>query len=128
VLLLKSHHHTYRAVFTKDDASIPVPIGHYRIPHYKIERQHEGEPWMLFTTGKEGLEVEIRENEETSMELDEQVYAGARVPKPGKVNMAACSPDGRGFTVVRKDKRVEVTYEILNGAGKVVNSGKLQYG
>lgn len=120
-----------RLVWKKGDESFAVPAGRYMVRHWSIEREHEGETWILSVSGPTGLVVEVKAGEELALDLDTKVHVQGQLRRHGKsarLQLSITGGDGMGLSVIRKDKLVEIGYRIEGANGKEVGKGVMAYG
>ena len=111
-----------------------VASGRYTIRTTRIERTKEKEHWFLSSCGpvmRKKKTVKLKRGE-NAFELDDTVHFKA-VFRGWKQNNALLGfglrgPDHRGLSVYKNDKRVPVTYQVLDKKGKILAQGRMNYG
>lgn len=120
-----------RLVWKKGDKALAVPAGRYMVRHWSIEKQHEGETWIMSVSGPTGRVVEVKAGEELALDLDTKVHVQGQLRRHGKstrLQLSITGGDGMGLSVIRKDKLVEIGYRIEGANGKEVGKGVMTYG
>lgn len=121
-----------RVVWRKGDNREPraVPAGRYRVKHFAIEREHQGETWYLSASGKQGPTVQIEEAKTTVLKLDDVPdLRGAARWREGKLSVAACPGASRmACTIARGARLIEFKAEVLDADGTVIMSSAMRYG
>ncbi len=96
--------HIVRAVW-KSGGSCWIPAGQYRVKHYSIEAEHQGETWILSASGPNGPVLDIREGEKTALTLDGKVKINSGAKAKGEaVRVNACPGRDRLSAVIIKGK------------------------
>lgn len=129
-LLLVSGHDQVRVIWNGERKAAQVPVGKWNLRNYKIEKKHEGVEWLLSGSGVPGPEVEVKENEETKVEIDETVHlsvSGKRMHGKLQLGFNVTGHKCMGLTVVRDEARPAPKWKIARGEEDVA-SGEYRYG
>jgi len=105
--------------------------GTYRLRTTRVGRTDGKAWWLLSSTGAPGRALEVKEGGEVAIEVGDTVHFDAKVKRAGdrlQLGFTIQGRDGRGLSVYRNDRRVPVTYEVLDAAGAVLAAGTMTYG
>ena len=108
-----------------------LPVGEYLLRTTRLEREKKGVWWFLSSTGPAKKKVRITNRSGDRLSIDDVVRFRGRVTRRGRelqLGFAITGTDGRGLSVYRAGRRVPVSYEILDGKGKVLARGRMNYG
>jgi hypothetical protein len=118
-------------VWKKGDKALPVPAGRYTVRHWSIEKEHQGELWILSVSSPTGRAILVTDGEDLALDLDTKVHVSGHFVHHGKaarVELSITGGDGNGASVVRKDRLIEVGYRIEDKDGGEVAHGVMTYG
>jgi len=105
--------------------------GEYRLRTTRVVREHEGRDWFLSSTGPLGPTRTLRAGETAKVEGCAEVRFQAHARRRHaelQLGFSVTGADGRGLSVYRDGRRVDVSYEVVDGAGRVLSRGTMQYG
>ena len=117
--------------FDDKDRRRALPPGAYRLRTTRIERMAGKDHWFLSSTGPPGAERVLKADKTARIEVGDTVHFAAKARRKGgrlQLNFAIRGADHRGLSVYKNDKRVPVTWRQLSKKGKVLASGKMNYG
>jgi len=120
-------------VWTAADAvrTRALPPGEYRLRTTRLERVEDGAHWFVSSTAAPGAARRVAAGETLRLDVDPTVVFRGRVQKKhGKLHLGFVlqGRDGRGLSIYRADKRVPVTYRVVDSAGNELASGTMNYG
>ncbi|MHC4923708.1 MAG: hypothetical protein ACYTG4_06465 [Planctomycetota bacterium] len=132
-VLLKGPEGDVRLVWDAEgkDRVCTLPAGEYAVRTIRTERTREGTHWFLSTTGPAGEPKEFKAGRTRTLKVPTGVVFKGRAKKAGEglaLGFALTTPDGAGISVYKEDRRVKVTYEVLDRMGKSVAEGTMTYG
>ncbi len=107
-----------------------MPAGTWHVRNYRIEKTHEGVEWFLSGSASPGPAIEIKEGEESKLEIDETVRLKVRTQRhQGKVmiQFGIAGNDGVGLSVVRDNARPVPKWRVTSGETELA-SGDCSYG
>ena len=116
--------------------SRPVPPGTWRVAHYAIEKTHQGALWILSGSGPNGPTVTVTAGRESKIEIDPRVHQEFTTLSAGERLTMALNLKGEhsmGLSILDAsrdgiDRRVPVTYALLDANGKELSTGAMTYG
>ncbi len=116
-----------RLVWSRDDKekTRAIPPGTYALRRYAVSKGD----WQIWATGK-GRAVEVREGEETKIELDLAVTLKTSVSSRGnRANVGGnfVGDSGMGLSLLKGEDRITVGWKALR-SGKILGSGDCTYG
>ncbi len=120
-----------RLVWKKEDKGLAVPAGRYVASHWSIEKEHQGETWIMSVSGPGGPEIEVKAGEEVALDLDTKVHVQGQLRHHGKsarLQLGITGGNGMGLSVIKKDKLVEIGYRIEDAKGREAGKGVMTYG
>jgi len=109
-----------------------VASGAWRRRSTRIERGKDGEAWFLSSTGS-GPEVRFDAAAEAPVVLKQEgraLFTGSAKRQNGALQLGFDLKDegGRGISVYRKDRRIEVRWRLLGKDGKEIAAGGMTFG
>ena len=109
-----------------------VPPGRYTIRTVRIERVRDGIVWMISQSGPGGRVVTLQADKVFRLEFKEVVaFRFVRRPlRPGRLQLefVLTGSDGRGISIYRNSRRVELVYKLRSASRRVVERGRMVYG
>ncbi len=105
--------------------------GGYRLKTTRIARTKGKGHWFLSQTGPPLPPQQLEPGKTIRIDVGDSVHFTPSVKREkGRLQLGfgIRGADGRGLSVYRNDKRVPVTYKLLSRDGRVVASGKMNYG
>jgi hypothetical protein len=107
-----------------------VAAGAWRRRSTRIERAKDGEAWFLSSTSPN---LDVRLATESPFVLKQEgkaFFTGSAKRDKGALQMGFDLKDegGRGISVYRKDRRIEVRWRLLGKDGKEIAAGAMNYG
>ncbi len=111
-----------------------ITSGRYTVRTTRIERQKGDEHWFLSSCGPAGhkkRKIKLKRGENTFKLGDTVHFEGmVRGWHGGRLQLgfAIRGKDHRGLSVYRQDKRVPVTFKVLDRKGNVLSEGPMNYG
>lgn len=120
-----------RLVWKKGDKALAVPAGRYTVRNWSVEREHEGETWIMSVSGPGGPAIEVKAGEELALDLDSKVHVQGQMRRHGnsaRLQLSITGGNRMGLSVIRKDKLVEIGYRIEGADGREAGTGVMTYG
>ena len=115
----------------KKPGEVKLPAGKYKLRTTRVERTHKEEHWFLSSTGPAGKPFTIKRGK-GSIDLGGTVHFAAQVRgwRGAQLVLGFMISNGehRGVSVYRQDKRVPVTFKVLDRKGKILKAGRMNYG
>ena len=114
-----------------EDRSRGLPPGNYRLRTVRIEREHKGVHWFLSATSQPRKPIEFESDEKVKLDVADTVHFKGKVKRMGRklqLNFGLQSETHQGLSIYENGKRVPVTYKLLSAKGKVLATGKMNYG
>ena len=111
-----------------------IASGRYTVRTTRIERKKDDEHWFLSSCGPAGHKkqtIKLKRGENTFKLGDTVHFEGmVRGWHGGRLvlGFAIRGADARGLSVYRQDKRVPVTFRVLDRKGNVLSEGPMNYG
>jgi len=109
-----------------------LPAGAYGLRTIRVEKLQGKQPWFISSTGPTLPAKTYAAGESQVFAFDATIrFAGqARTGKHGHLQLGfqIQAPDDRGLSVYRGDKRVPVTFRVLDAKQKELASGTMNYG
>lgn len=105
--------------------------GAWRLRGARVERMEGKEHWFLSSTGPPGPPVDLPAGKATRFEVGDEVRFEGHAARKGKglhLGFSLRDAAGRGVSVYREDRRVEVAWRALDGKGGVLAEGPMTYG
>jgi hypothetical protein len=118
-------------VWTKEKRTWSLPPGAYRLRTSRVEREKDGEHWFLSSCGPPNKPFALEAKEHRLDPGDTVHFQGMfRGWKQDRLvlGFAIRGADGRGLSIYRQDRRVPVTFEVLDKSGDVLEQGRMNYG
>jgi hypothetical protein len=123
----------------KADAKRPepraLPPGKWRVRTTRIERTKAGEHWFLSASSPHGQKLELEAGKPAHVEVAAVVVFNGKAARKGNglqlgFTITSRDPGGghRGMSIYKNKKRVPVLYEVRDTDGKVLSSGRMNYG
>ena len=104
--------------------------GDFRLRSVRFAKRHEKHAWMLSTTAPPKARLRLDPTKPRVIKgapvLD---FVGRAQSKPGELFLGftlACRK--RGVTIYRDARRVAIGYRVLDGKGRALRSGRMNYG
>ncbi|GEM_PF-4505330 len=120
-----------RLVWKKGDKALAVPAGRYKVRNWSVEKDHQGETWILSVSGPMGAWIQVQAGEELALDLDTKVHVQGQLRRHGKsarLQLSITGGNGMGLSVIREGKLVEIGYLIEGSDGREVGKGVMTYG
>jgi len=108
-----------------------VPAGAYRVRTAREERKKKSVRWFISTTGPVGAAKTLAANKTTRIPFEGRVHFGGRAVRKRNelsLGMQIQDEDGRGLSIYRKSKRIEIRYEVQDKKGRRLAEGAMNYG
>lgn len=108
-----------------------LPAGTYRLRTTRSERSQGDEHWFVSSTGPAGKPRRFAAGAVETIKVDDSVRFEGRAKRESgelQLNFMIAAADGRGLSVYRDDRRVDVGYEVLDRKGGVLATGTMNYG
>ena len=110
-----------------------LDAGAYTLTGYRlIRRDKRGVTWFISTTAPRGIrDLKVVAGKNQTMEIDPSIVVdcSARRTKLGLRLMVTISGEIEvGLSIYRKGRRIPIVYRVLGKQGKVIATGKMEYG
>lgn len=105
-----------------------LPAGDYTMIGYRLNRLDQaGERWDLAASRPNLRKVTIKAGAELELSIDESIHIGTRLHAK-MLGVSVAGEKGSGLTIYRSGKRIPMGFDLLDGYGKAVVAGKINYG
>lgn len=108
-----------------------LPPGHYQLRTVRIERTDGEDHWFVSISGQHGRKYKLRQGASKKIVVSSDVNFRAHARRHGqnlRLGFGITDASKRGLSIYKNDSRVAVTYKLLSKKGKVLNTGKMNYG
>ncbi|MBL1150628.1 MAG: hypothetical protein HND42_10520 [Armatimonadetes bacterium] len=110
------------------EKSIHLPPGTYQLRGYRIlKKAKDGTDWFISGIPPKPVDVRVEAGKRASL-LSEDTITVASRNVGGNLGMEIRGLHHSGVSIYRNGKRIPISYELLDAAGKVVESGRMTYG
>ncbi len=116
--------------------TLRVPLGKYDIQNYVIERTVGGQTWMLSCTGPGGPSVSVAAEGKSPLAIATGIFVTCKATRTNDGVRISAGLAGHGgmeaslldFGRASVDRRVPITFQILDAEGRAIGDGTLVYG
>lgn len=129
-MLLVSHDASVRLAWSGEKKPVAVPAGAYHMRNFRVERKHGGVEWFISGTAAPGPKVEVKEGEDTKLEIDETVRLDVSARRArGKIHFGftITGHEGMGLSVVKDEALPIPAWSVVRGDQKLAG-GDCAYG
>lgn len=110
------------------EKSIVLAPGTYQIRGYRILRRgKDGADWFISGIPPKPIDVLVQSGRTLTLLSDDTIVIASKNAS-GNLGMEIRGLQRSGVSIYRDGKRIPISYELLDAAGKVVESGRMNYG
>ena len=117
----------------KDDESREraLPPGAYHLRTVRVEHTSGKDHWFVSISGQHGPKYKLCQGDTTKIAVPTKVKFKAHARRRGgevRLGFGITDVNRRGLSIYRNDRRVVVTYKMVSRDGRLLKSGKMNYG
>ena len=105
-----------------------LPAGSYTLVGYRLlARDEQKKTWHVSASAVKGVTLDVRAGRENRLEIEPTIQIVERVQSDG-LNVAVQGMNGAGLSIYKEGKRIPLGFRRLDGQGRALGEGKIQYG
>lgn len=102
--------------------------GSYALAGYRLlQRDAEGKSWHVSASAVKGVSLDVQAGSESRLEIEPAIRIAQRT-QPRELNVSVQGMQGAGLSIYKEGKRIPLAFRRLDGEGRVLGEGKIQYG
>jgi len=108
-----------------------LPAGSWHMRTTRIERTKGKTHWFISSTSPHGEPLDLPAGKTTRAEVSPIVVFRGKATRKGRtlqLGFAITGKDKRGLSIYRNYKRVPVRYDVRGRGGRILHSGRMNYG
>jgi hypothetical protein len=102
--------------------------GSYALAGYRLQlRDAQGKSWHVSASAVKGVTLDVQAGRASRLEIEPTIRISEKAQSDG-LNVSVQGVKGAGLTIYKEGKRIPLAFRRLDGEGRVLGEGKIQYG
>ena len=105
-----------------------LPAGNYTLRGYRIvAADADGNRWHLSATGGSIRKLQVESGKDLAVDIDGSIHIGKRIHRK-RIAVVIQGEHRAGLSIYKEGRRIPIRYRIIDGDGRPLAAGKIEYG